>query len=310
MPAVWHGDHLRVARRQIIVGPCDDLHSLKHAHEEAMEPVLVAADALGLIVLGCGMQPRTPASLEIMTPRPVPSPFKFFRMPRACGSDPAAAVQTPLLGAARHTRRSVALVYGDRQRPDPRGHRGAGAPDTDECRQRPQLSCGAVQPLPPAASPRHLPVLEDTAVHALSCLCCESAQVGLCGNSPLAGALPVLAWRAAALQCLRRFGAQCARDRTQRALPSSCVRARGESADTQIILDSPGLCWPRMHTGGELTGKCSTRDIGHEYDGRYGMIEGPFYSTRVRAAPTSWSFLAAIENADDLALTLFLQGGV
>eukprot|EP00941_MAST-03F_sp_MAST-3F-sp1_P001039 g1039.t1 len=51
------------------VGPFPDLFSLQEAHEDAMSRVISAADALGMLVLGYGIQPRTPPSLELMSPR-------------------------------------------------------------------------------------------------------------------------------------------------------------------------------------------------------------------------------------------------
>lgn len=55
---------------EVITGPFSDLHSLRMGHEDAMRTLLKAADQHGLRVLGCGLQPVTPPSRELMTRRP------------------------------------------------------------------------------------------------------------------------------------------------------------------------------------------------------------------------------------------------
>lgn len=54
---------------EIITGPNQTLHELKAIHEEAMECLLDAAQPLGMIPLGLGIQPRSPPSQALMTPR-------------------------------------------------------------------------------------------------------------------------------------------------------------------------------------------------------------------------------------------------
>jgi glutamate--cysteine ligase len=54
---------------EIIVGPEDDLHGLRGRSEAGMEALHAAAEAEGLYVLGFGVQPRTPASRPLMTPK-------------------------------------------------------------------------------------------------------------------------------------------------------------------------------------------------------------------------------------------------
>ena len=55
---------------EIAHGPYPDLHALRAGHEAAVAPVVEAAAALGAVLLGCGVQPKTEASAEIMTPKP------------------------------------------------------------------------------------------------------------------------------------------------------------------------------------------------------------------------------------------------
>lgn len=52
---------------EIIVGPCPDLHALRAAYERGMEAVVEAATREGLVVLGYGIQPVTPAIRPLMT---------------------------------------------------------------------------------------------------------------------------------------------------------------------------------------------------------------------------------------------------
>lgn len=54
---------------EIIVGPCDDLHQIRGAYEAARDRLLAAAEAEGLRVLGYGIQPVTPPSFDLMTPK-------------------------------------------------------------------------------------------------------------------------------------------------------------------------------------------------------------------------------------------------
>lgn len=52
---------------EVIVGPADDLHGIRAAYERAMERLVRATDAEGLVVLGFGIQPVTVATPELMT---------------------------------------------------------------------------------------------------------------------------------------------------------------------------------------------------------------------------------------------------
>ncbi len=54
---------------EVVVGPADDLHQLQALHDAARGPLLRAADELGIHVLGYGIQPRTPATPALMTPK-------------------------------------------------------------------------------------------------------------------------------------------------------------------------------------------------------------------------------------------------
>ena len=54
---------------ELITGPRDDLHQLAADHEAAMARLVSAADAEGILVLGCGIQPRAPATVDMMTPK-------------------------------------------------------------------------------------------------------------------------------------------------------------------------------------------------------------------------------------------------
>ncbi len=54
---------------QVVVGPFDNLHDLKVVHEKAVGRLASAAKDLGMRVLGFGIQPLTPKSPAILTPR-------------------------------------------------------------------------------------------------------------------------------------------------------------------------------------------------------------------------------------------------
>ena len=54
---------------ELITGPCDDLNQLAAAHEAGMARLTAAAEIEGIIVLGCGIQPQAPASVDMMTPK-------------------------------------------------------------------------------------------------------------------------------------------------------------------------------------------------------------------------------------------------
>lgn len=54
---------------EAVLGPFDTLHQMREAHERAMERLIRAADREGLVVLGYGIQPVTPATPEWMTPK-------------------------------------------------------------------------------------------------------------------------------------------------------------------------------------------------------------------------------------------------
>ncbi|MDP6934373.1 MAG: glutamate-cysteine ligase family protein, partial [Myxococcota bacterium] len=54
---------------EVITGPCEDLHGLSRVHEDAVQRLVRVAEAHGRHVLGYGIQPRTPASVELMSPK-------------------------------------------------------------------------------------------------------------------------------------------------------------------------------------------------------------------------------------------------
>ncbi len=54
---------------EVILPPADDLPALEARHRAAMAPLFAAAEELGLRVLGCGMQPLTPASAALLCPK-------------------------------------------------------------------------------------------------------------------------------------------------------------------------------------------------------------------------------------------------
>jgi gamma-glutamylcysteine synthetase len=54
---------------ELITGPCPDLHALNAAHDGGLARLVSAASAHDWRVLGLGIQPRTPRSTEIMTPK-------------------------------------------------------------------------------------------------------------------------------------------------------------------------------------------------------------------------------------------------
>jgi len=56
---------------KIVVGPHDDLHKLKDAHEAAMALLVEAAGSLGAHVMGYGIQPMTIVHPGLITKRPV-----------------------------------------------------------------------------------------------------------------------------------------------------------------------------------------------------------------------------------------------
>ena len=55
---------------ELSLGPYDDLWQLQTAYDQAVASVVRAAESRGLLLLGFGIQPRTPASAALMTPRP------------------------------------------------------------------------------------------------------------------------------------------------------------------------------------------------------------------------------------------------
>ncbi|GAB5358782.1 hypothetical protein AAMO2058_000488200 [Amorphochlora amoebiformis] len=67
---------------EVITGPYGELWELKNAHDTAMERIVKTADSLGMKILGTGMQPRTPPSLNLMTPRP-----RYLTMREAVGPE-------------------------------------------------------------------------------------------------------------------------------------------------------------------------------------------------------------------------------
>lgn len=54
---------------EAVLGPFDDLHAMQAAHEAAMRRLLRAAEREGLLVLGYGIQPVTPGTPDLMTPK-------------------------------------------------------------------------------------------------------------------------------------------------------------------------------------------------------------------------------------------------
>lgn len=54
---------------ELIVGPADDLFGIRDAIEAGMARIVRAAEAEGLLVLGYGIQPVTPATPALMTPK-------------------------------------------------------------------------------------------------------------------------------------------------------------------------------------------------------------------------------------------------
>lgn len=54
---------------EMIHEPLDDLHALDAAHLGGLEMLYAAADAEDMRILGCGIQPITPPSMELMTAR-------------------------------------------------------------------------------------------------------------------------------------------------------------------------------------------------------------------------------------------------
>ena len=54
---------------EIVLGPCSDLFELERQHERAMFRLMTAASKLGMNVLGYGIQPRTAAGDNLMSPR-------------------------------------------------------------------------------------------------------------------------------------------------------------------------------------------------------------------------------------------------
>lgn len=75
MTVALEGEHVTYSSEvgrgtiEVIVGPEEDLHGLRARTEAGMEALLRATEAEGLYVLGFGVQPRTPASRELMTPK-------------------------------------------------------------------------------------------------------------------------------------------------------------------------------------------------------------------------------------------------
>lgn len=54
---------------EVITEPCNDLHALKALHETAMARLLTAAKRYGCLILGYGIQPLTPQSEALMSPK-------------------------------------------------------------------------------------------------------------------------------------------------------------------------------------------------------------------------------------------------
>jgi gamma-glutamylcysteine synthetase len=54
---------------EVITGPCAGLFELQAAHEAAMQRLLQAAAGLDYRVLGYGIQPLTPPTLDLISPK-------------------------------------------------------------------------------------------------------------------------------------------------------------------------------------------------------------------------------------------------
>ncbi|MGH2628065.1 MAG: glutamate-cysteine ligase family protein, partial [Anaerolineales bacterium] len=68
-PGVTFGAEVGRATLELSLGPYDDLWELKAGLDSALARTSAAARAHGLALLGFGIQPRTPASAALMTPR-------------------------------------------------------------------------------------------------------------------------------------------------------------------------------------------------------------------------------------------------
>ncbi len=66
---------------ELSLGPYDDLWQLQAAFDQAMALVARVAKARGMYLLGFGIQPRTPASAALITPRP-----RYHALHRAIGA--------------------------------------------------------------------------------------------------------------------------------------------------------------------------------------------------------------------------------
>lgn len=55
---------------EVITGPCPDLHTLNAAHERGLARAVAAAAERDWRILGLGIQPLTPRSTAVMTPKP------------------------------------------------------------------------------------------------------------------------------------------------------------------------------------------------------------------------------------------------
>ncbi|TNE48256.1 MAG: hypothetical protein EP343_16725 [Deltaproteobacteria bacterium] len=54
---------------ELITRPCKTLHEIEEVHQAGLSRIHRAADSLGVQVLGYGIQPKTPGSLELMSPK-------------------------------------------------------------------------------------------------------------------------------------------------------------------------------------------------------------------------------------------------
>lgn len=55
---------------EIITAPAEDLHGIRDIYERALARLIEAANTLQMTILGYGMQPLTPASVELMSDKP------------------------------------------------------------------------------------------------------------------------------------------------------------------------------------------------------------------------------------------------
>jgi gamma-glutamylcysteine synthetase len=67
VPGVSWSAEVGFGTMEAVMGVFRDLHEMRDTHEAAMERLMAAADRAGVIVLGYGIQPKTPATPHLMT---------------------------------------------------------------------------------------------------------------------------------------------------------------------------------------------------------------------------------------------------